>query len=62
MNSAEQQSFLEILTEVDRLFKLGRIQDGDKWSYGLVYPHTFIPLIPRIEKLINSLGKDLGND
>ena len=62
MNSAEQQSVLEILTEVDCLFKLGRIQDGDKWSYGLVYPHTFIPLIPRIEKLINSLGKDLGND
>jgi hypothetical protein len=62
MNSAEQQSVLEVLTEVDRLFKMDRIKDGDRWSYGLVYPHTFIPLIPRIEKLINSLNKDLGNE
>jgi len=62
MNRKEQQTVLEVLTEIDRLFKIGRIKDGDKWSYGLVYPHTFTALIPRIEKIINNLNKDLGDE
>lgn len=62
MTSTEKQEALEILTEVDRLFKMGKVKDGDKWSYGLVYPHTFIPLIPRIEKLINKLNMDIDNE
>jgi hypothetical protein len=62
MTSKEKESILEVLTEVDRLFKLDRVRDGDRWSYGLVYPHTFTKLIPKIENIIYSLSKDSDNE
>jgi hypothetical protein len=62
MTSKEKESILEVLTEVDRLFKLDRVRDGDRWSYGLVYPHTFTQLIPKIENIIYSLSKDSDNE
>jgi hypothetical protein len=59
MNSKEQLSILKLLEDINILFNQGKIKDGDKWLYGLVYPHTFNHLIPKIEDAIAVLEAEI---